>query len=125
MQVTRRRMMTAMTGAAAALAAERFSMGQSRRASPQPMPSPNAPQDQNVPAGLDGANIPVSNGQTVVPPATWLEIRRNAQKLLEMTTDFKKRVDATNLSSTLPLGLLQEARRIEKLAKKIEKQMKR
>ncbi|MFZ0663568.1 MAG: hypothetical protein WAM66_12805 [Acidobacteriaceae bacterium] len=124
MQVTRRRMVTAMTGAAAALAVARLSGGQSRAASPQPMPSPNAPTNQNVPAGLDGANIPVNNGRNVVPPATWLEIRKDARKLLDMAADFNKRVDATNLSSTLPLVLIHEANRIEKLAKKIQNRMK-
>jgi hypothetical protein len=120
-------MIATMASAVAALAAQSLSAsaeGQSRSASPQPMASPNAPKDQNVPAGLDGANIPVNNGRNAVPPATWLEIRSNAQKLLDMSTDFKRRLDATNLSSTLPLGLIQEAHRIEKLAKKIGKQMK-
>lgn len=125
MQPTRRQMMATMTSAVAAMAAETLLGQAGRRASPQPMASPNAPTDQNVPAGLDGANIPVVNGQNVVPPATWMEIRKETQKLLEMTQDFKQKVDATNLGSKLPLDLMKQAHRIEKLIKKIERQMKR
>lgn len=124
MQPSRREMMTAMTSAVAAMAAG-LVWPQTRSASPQPMPSPNAPIDQNVPAGLDGANIPFVNGKPVVLPATWMDIRKETQKLLEMTQDFNKKVDATNLGSTLPLELLKEAHRIEKQIKKIERQMKR
>ena len=118
-QPTRRGIIVTLAGA---IAAELMARGQR---TPQPMPSPNAPRNENVPAGLDGADIPVKNGETVIPPATWMEIKSEAQKLLEMTTDFKKRVDRTNLSATLALPLVKEAHEIEKLAKKIQKQMKR
>lgn len=121
MQTNRRRMIVVMAGAAAAMA---LPAGGQRSASPQPMPSPNAPKDQNVPAGLDGANIPLRNGERVIPPATWLEIKSEAQKLLEMATDFKKRVDQTNPSATLSLPMIKEAHEIEKLAKKLQRQMK-
>ena len=119
-QPTRRGIIVTMAGA---IAAELLARGQMH--TPQPMPSPNAPRNQNVPAGLDGADIPVKNGEDVIPPATWMEIKSEAQKLLEMTTDFKKRVDRTNVSATLALPLVKEAHEIEKLAKKIQKQMKR
>lgn len=122
MQTSRRRMMMAMSSALAVGLTTRTLSGQ--RANPQPMASPNAPQNQNVPAGLDGANIPVGNGQRVIPPATWMEIKSDAQKLLDMAADFKKRVDQTNLGATLPLSLIQQAGRIEKLAKTIQKRMK-
>lgn len=125
---TRRQVMATMTTAVAALAAQSIyagsALGQARTASPQPMPSPNAPKDENVPAGLDGANIPVVSGRLAVRPATWMEIRKETRDLLAMTQDFNKRVDATNLSSTLPLDLMKQAHRIEKQIRKIEKQMK-
>lgn len=89
------------------------------------MASPNAPHDQNVPAGLDGAEIPVNNGQRVVPTATWLDIKSDAQRLLDMAADFNRRVDHTNLGAMLPLALIKEAHNIEKLAKKIQGRMKR
>lgn len=124
MEPTRRRMIVAMTGAVATALAGRRVSGQ-RTASPQPRPSPNAPADENVPAGLDGSDIPVRNGGRAIPPVTWMEIRSDAQKLLAMATDFKAQVDHTNLSATLPLPLIQEAHKIEKLAKQIQDRMKR
>lgn len=124
MQATRRRMILTMTSAVAAALAYRPLYGQTRTASPRPMASPNAPQNENVPAGLDGAEIPVNNGQRRVQQATWLEIKSDAQRLLDMAADFNRRVDHTNLGATLPLALIKEARRIEKLAKKIQTQMK-
>lgn len=126
MQPTRRRMIATMTGAVAAVLVARplpvhCLAGQM---TPQPRPSPNAPANQNVPAGLDGADIPVNNGQRTIPPATWMEIKSDAQKLYDMAADFKSQVDRTNLAATLPLPLLQEAHGIEKLAKHIQSRMK-
>lgn len=95
MQTTRRRMMMA-SSALAAVFATRTLFGQM---TPQPLPSPNAPRNQNVPAGLDGAEIPVRNGQRVIPPASWMEIQSDAQKLLDLATDFKKRVDQSSAPS--------------------------
>ena len=74
MQATRREIMATLASTVAAIAAQPL-WAQTRFASPRPMASPNAPANQNVPAGLDGANIPVVNGQNVVPPATWMDIR--------------------------------------------------
>lgn len=90
---------------------------------PQPMPSPNAPRNENVPAGLDGANIPWNRDKPMLP-ATWLEIKSDSAKLLSMVTQFKTNVDRTNFSATLPLSLVKEAHDIEKLAKKIQNRMK-
>lgn len=120
MEPTRRRMMATLTGAVAA-AVTRPLLGQ---VSPQPLPSPNAPANQNAPVGLDGADIPVRNSGLGIQPATWMEIKSDAQKLLTMATDFKTQVDGTNLSSTLPLALIQQAHHIEKLAKQIQDRMK-
>ena len=91
--------MASMTGAVAAVLVARplFAFPDAGQSKPQPMPSPNAPANENVPAGLDGANIPVRNGGPGFVPATWMEIRSDAQKLLEMATDFKGQIDHTNL----------------------------
>jgi hypothetical protein len=89
------------------------------------MPSPNAPANENVPTGLDGSDIPMRNGGHQIPPVTWMEIRSDAQKLLAMASDFKAQVDHINLSATLSLPLIQEAHKIEKLAKQIQDRMKR
>jgi hypothetical protein len=120
---TRRQVMAAMTGVVASALCAHDIAGQ-MAPTPQPMASPNAPKNENVPAGLDGAEIPVRNGKPPIPPATWMEIQSDAQKLLEMVTEFKTQVDHTNLSSTLPLPLIQQAQAIEKLAKHIQSRMK-
>ncbi len=121
-------MMTAITGAVASvfpvrrLSALAF-YGQ-KSPTPQPLPSPNAPSNTNAPIGLDGADIPVRSGETTVPPATWAEIKSDAQQLLDLATDFKWQVNRASQSNTLPLLLIQEARSIEKLAKKIQGRIK-
>jgi hypothetical protein len=128
MQPTRREMMAAMTGVvASALTAGPLltdAVAGQRTPAPQPLPSPNAPANQNAPVGLDGAEIPVRNGEPTVPPATWAEIKSDAQKLLDLATDFKWQVNRANLTNTLPLLLLQEARSIEKLAKQLQGKVK-
>jgi hypothetical protein len=124
-------MIVTMTGAIAAAFAARPLSAHSilqqtpRSAAPQPMPSHNAPANQNAPLGLDGAEIPVRNGERQVTAAIWTEIKSDAQKIFDMATDFKWQVDRANLNATLPLLLLQEAHRIEKLAKQVQERMKR
>jgi hypothetical protein len=54
----------------------------------------------------------------------WNSIKSEAEKLLQMVTDFKQKVDATNLAATLPLPLLKEAHMIEKMAKDIQSRMR-
>lgn len=130
MQTTRRRMMLTMTGAVAAVMAARplaaegiFQVGGA--AAPQPRPSPNAPMNQNAPVGLDGSGIPVRNGEgRPLPPTTWAELKSEAQKILDIATDFKWQIDRANLGATLPLLLIQEAHSLEKLAKQIQDRMK-
>lgn len=130
MQTTRRRMIVTMTGAVAAALATRpvsaHANGyQARPAPPQPLQSANAPLNQNAPVGLDGSGIPVRNGERQLPPVTWVQIKSEAQKILDIATDFKWQVDRANLTATLPLLLIQEAHSLEKLAKQIQDHMKR
>jgi hypothetical protein len=54
----------------------------------------------------------------------WTAIKSDTDKLLEMVTDFKTKVDQTNLTATLPLPLIKEAHQIEKMAKEIQSRMK-
>lgn len=128
MQPTRRQMMmAAVSGAVASvLSASRLSAfaapGQ-KTPTPQPVPSPNAPTNMNAPVGLDGADIPI-RGETTVAPATWTEIKSDAQKLLDIATDFKWQVNRASQSNTLPLLLVQEARSMEKLAKQLQSRIK-
>jgi hypothetical protein len=119
-------MLLTMSGAVAAVLASRPPSANSIAAqmTPQPLPSPNAPANENVPAGLDGANIPVRGAGRPIPPATWMEIKSDAQKLYQMAASFATQVDNTNLTSTFPLSLLKDAHNIEKMAKHIRDRMK-
>jgi len=120
--------MAAISGVvASALSAFRpsaFSAFGQRTSSPQPLPSPNAPANMNAPVGLDGTDIPVRGEDTMRRPATWAEIKSDAQKLLDLATDFKWQVNRASESNTLPLLLIQEAHSMEKLAKQIQNRIK-
>ena len=128
MQPTRRGLMRTMGGAVTAVLAARFMFpgaeGQMHTPVPQPMPSPSAPTNMNVPIQLDQQDIPVRGPRNPIPPATWKEIKSDAQKLYLMAASFATQVDNTNTAATLPISLLKEARAIEKLAKHIQSRMK-
>jgi hypothetical protein len=124
-------MMLTVSGAVAAvlaarpLSADLFAQQGNRGVSPQPLPSHDAPTNPNVPIGLDDSDIPVTSGGRQIPPATWTEVKSDAQKILDLATDFKWQVDRANLNATLPLLLIQEAHSLEKLVKQVEERMKR
>ena len=123
--------MLAVSGAVAAVLAARplsgnlFAQQGTRGVSPQPLPSHDEPTNPNAPIGLNGSDIPVTGEGHQLPLATWAEVKTEAQKILDIATDFKWQVDRANLNSTMPLLLLQEAHSIEKLAKHIQDHMKR
>jgi hypothetical protein len=96
----------------------------SQAGAPQPMPSPNAPRNQNVPAGMDSPDLIKQNNQSGISPLVWTQIKSDTQKLYQMTSDFRDHVQQTNLTATLPLPLIKEAHQIEKLAKQIQEHMK-
>lgn len=124
MELTRRRMLAVVGAVAAAIAESRVGPLMAQRTpAPQPMPSPNAPRNENAPLGMD-TDIPVRNGDRQLPPATWIDIKSDAQKILDLATDFKWQVDKANLNNTLPVLLLHQAHDIEKLAKQVQNRMK-
>jgi hypothetical protein len=120
MRETRRSLLLSLAGATAAVIAGPALAGQRV----QPMASPNAPSNQNAPAGLDGSGLVKQGNQSTVSPLAWTQIKTDAQKLFQMTSDFRDHVQQANLTSTLPLPLIKEARQIEKLAKQIQDHMK-
>lgn len=123
MRETRRRLLVTMVGFAAGAIAGRPAFAGQMTPHPQPMSSPNAPANQNAPAGLDRAGVQEGQ-QPAVSPLAWTQIKTDVQKLYQMTSDFRDHVQQTNLASTLPLPLIKEARQIEKLAKQIQEHMK-
>jgi len=51
------------------------------------------------------------------------EIRRDAEKLLELATELKQAVDKSN-EHTLSLDVIKKAEQIERLAKNVKEKMK-
>jgi hypothetical protein len=124
---TRRHVLSRLAGVAAAVLAASGAVSgllRAQRASPQPLPSPNAPMNQNVPGGLDGAGLAHQSQQPTISPLVWSEIKSDSDKLLQMATDFKAKIDQTNVSATLSLPLMKEAHQIEKMAKQIQQRMR-
>ncbi len=127
MQSTRRGVMLTMGGAVAAILASRLDSSTAEgqlHPTPQPLPSPNAPTNMNAPVQLGQQDIPLRGPGNPIPPATWNEIKADAQKLYQMAAGFATQVDNTNVAQMLPLSLLREAHEIEKLAKHIQSRMK-
>jgi hypothetical protein len=86
---------------------------------PQPVPSPNAP-NQNFPPGLNGPDIrPDSNTKTIAPQHQ-KEIREDVERLFQLITEFKDQVEKTDLNSTISLSVVKKAQEIEKLAKHVK-----
>jgi hypothetical protein len=88
------------------------------------MPSPNAPQNPNAPAGLERAGVNDNAQKTGPNPLAWSQIKTDVDKLYQMTTEFRDHIAQTDIASMLPLGLVKEAKQIEKLAKQIEERLK-
>jgi len=124
MSETRRRLLTAIAGLAAGTIMKPSLFAGQMSPHPQPMASPNAPQNQNAPAGLDRAGVDQGEQKSKVTAATWTQVKIDTDKLFQMTSDFKDHIAQTNLSSTLPLPLIKEAHQIEKLAKQIQDRLK-
>lgn len=120
MPESRRRMLSTLAGAAAALVSAPFLRAQ-MHPSPQPMPSPNAP-NQNAPGGLDG--IQATKDGKSINPQNEAEIKADVSKLYDLVTDLKKQVDSADLNATLPLSVVKKAQQIEKLAKQIKERAK-
>jgi hypothetical protein len=118
MPQSRRHLLTLFAGAAGVIAAQPLLLHAQSR-TPQPIPSPNAP-NQNFPPGLNGPdNKPGSDNKTI-DPQTQQEIKRDIQKLYELASTLKDQAAKMDLNSTLPFSVVKEAQEIEKLAKKIK-----
>ena len=90
-----------------------------QRVSPQPVPSPHAP-DPHFPPGLNGPDIQPDTGQRRANPDDEKEIRKDVQKLFELASELKDQTDKTNSQLVLSLSFVKAAQQIEKLARKIK-----
>jgi hypothetical protein len=86
---------------------------------PQPIPSPNAP-NQNFPPGMNGPDNRLPQDQQQVDPKKQQEIRTDIQKLYDLAADLKDQAGKTDMNATLPVTVVKKAQEIEKLAKKIK-----
>ncbi|MBV8673483.1 MAG: hypothetical protein JOZ33_08620 [Acidobacteriaceae bacterium] len=123
MRETRRRLLLTMAGIAAGAVACPSELAGQATPHPQPMPSPNAP-NPNAPAGLERAGVDDNPKKQGVSPLAWSQIKADTDRLFQMTTEFRDHIEQTNLSSTLPLPLIKEAKQIEKMAKQIQERLK-
>ncbi len=118
---SRRRLMMTCLGAAGVLASQPLMaalQGPGMRPTPQPRPSPNAP-NPNFPPGLDG---PQATGpdKKALDRQNQKEIRADVTKLYEMVSELKDQIDKTDAASTLSVSIVKKAQQIEKLAKQIK-----
>ena len=91
----------------------------SAQRTPQPIPSPHAP-DPHYPPGLSGPDIRPDTGERTVNPDDEKEIRKDVDKLYELATELKSQVEKSNSQLILSVAFIKNAEQAEKLAKKIK-----
>jgi hypothetical protein len=120
MPQSRRHLLTVLAAAAGVLVAKPvFLSALPTQRVPQPIPSPNAP-NQNFPPGLNGPDLAPSSDKKAVDPKKQQEIRTDIQKLYELASELKDQAAKADLNSTLPVSVIKNAQQIEKLAKQIK-----
>jgi hypothetical protein len=112
-----RRRMLILLGTSGFIAAAPTLLAQ--RASPQPIPSPNAP-DPHFPPGMNGPGIDPKTGERRANPDDEKEIRKDVDKLYELASELKDQTHKTNSELILSVSFVKTAQQIEKLAKKIK-----
>jgi len=115
---SRRSFMRAVAAMAGAVAAG-LAPAVAAQGPPQPLPSPNAPANQNVPAGMDGPEI-IKPNKPAVNPLNQEQIAAKVQQLYKLAGDLKDQVEHTDLKSMFPLDFVKKAQQAEKLAKQIK-----
>ncbi len=121
MPESRRRVLLTLFGAAGVLAAAPLLPGM-QRPTPQPLPSPNAP-DPHVPTGLDRPNVGSSETRTTSPDNA-KQIKTDVEKLYDLASELKQQVETTDVNSLMSVALVKKAQQIEKLAKQIKDRAK-
>ena len=95
-----------------------------QRPVPQPLPSPNAPKNENVPQGLDGPPPTVEQRKLKIEAENQKVLREQVLQLYNMVAELKDDVDRTNANDTLSVSFVKKAQAIEKLAKNIKDRAK-
>jgi hypothetical protein len=120
MSQSRRHVVASLVGAAGILAASPFLFSglPMQSHTPQPIPSPNAP-NQNFPPGLNGPDNRLPSDHKNVDSKKQGEIKSDIQKLFELASELKNETEKADLNSMLPVSMIKKAQQIEKLAKQI------
>jgi hypothetical protein len=118
MQESKRRFFVSLASAAGLLAAKPLLFGSQGMPHPQPIPSPNAP-NQNYPPGLNGPDIDPKSAKPI-KKQNQDEIKSDVAKLSELVSDLKSQVERIDSDATLSLSMVKKAQQIEKLAKQIK-----
>ena len=118
---SRRNLLRSVVGTAGTLATGPW-MYAALQKTPQPIPSPNAP-NPNFPAGINGPPVmkPDAPGP---PPLNQEQIAAMVQQLYKLASELKDEVEHTNLTAVFPVSFLKKAQQIEKLAKQIKDRAK-
>jgi len=120
---SRRSLLRGMSGVAGVLATGSWINGGAQSGPPQPLPSPNAPTNQNVPAGMNGPEI-IKPDKPPINPLNQEQIAASVEQLYKLAGELKDEVEHTDLRSTFPLDFVKKAQQIEKLAKQIKERAK-
>jgi hypothetical protein len=118
---SRRSLLKNFAGTAGTLATASWMYGDPQH--PQPMPSPNAPNNQNFPGGLNGPPISSSN-KAATRSMNREQIAAMVQQLYKLASELKEEVERTNLAAVFPVTFVKKAQEIEKLAKQIKDKTK-
>jgi hypothetical protein len=125
MHDSRRRLLTTFVAAVGALATKPLLLSAfQQHPEPQPMPSPNAPTNQNAPMGLNTPPLPTNRSHPRVDPQNQKQFRMDVQRLYALVSELKDEVDNTNANSVLSVAIVKKAHEIEKLAKEIRNRAK-
>jgi hypothetical protein len=121
MPESRRRLLTALFGAAGVIAVQPLLFGlqappPGSGGSPRAKVYPNG-RDPNFDTGIDDPRRP---DPKAIARANQVEIRTDVAKLYEMVSELKEQVDKTDATATLSVSVVKKAQQIEKLAKQIK-----
>jgi hypothetical protein len=93
-----------------------------QRMTPQPIPSPNAP-DQSYPQGMNGPGIKDPDAK-VIDKQNQAEVKAEIEKLYALVFELREEMKQTNGNTTLSVSVVKKAQQIEKLAKEIKDRAK-
>jgi hypothetical protein len=86
--------------------------------SPQPLPSPNAP-NPSYPQGMNGPG-PSSPDQKAIDKQNQEQIRADIDKMFAIVSEMKQELGVTNTAAVLSVNFVKKAHEIEKLAKHVK-----